>query len=43
MSACGDYAAANRLVDELRDLSEEKGSLWWKASGMYLQGRLLAM
>ena len=31
---CGNYAAANALIDELVALADEKGALFWKACGM---------
>ena len=40
---CGNYAAANALLDELVALAEEKGASFWKARGMLLQGSLLAL
>jgi class 3 adenylate cyclase/predicted ATPase len=40
---CGNYAAANALLDELVALAEEKGAVFWKARGMLLQGSLLAL
>ena len=40
---CGNYAAANTLLDELVALADEKGTLGWKASGMICQGWVLAM
>ena len=39
---CGKYAAANAVLDELVSLADEKGSLFWKAWGMVLQGCVLA-
>jgi class 3 adenylate cyclase/predicted ATPase len=39
----GDYAAANAQLDELAALANEKGALLWKALGMVLQGRVLAL
>jgi predicted ATPase len=39
---CGKYATANALVDELRALADEKGSLSWKTYGMLVQGWLFA-
>jgi predicted ATPase len=35
---CGDYSAATALEDELVALADEKGSLFWKAWGIVLQG-----
>jgi len=40
---CGNYAAANALLDELVPLADEKGASFWKAYGMSLQGCLLAL
>ena len=40
---CGNYPAANALVEELVALAEEKGSLFWKAFGMLNQGCMLAL
>ena len=40
---CGNYAAASALVDELVALTDEKGALLWKASGMIDQGALLSL
>jgi class 3 adenylate cyclase/predicted ATPase len=40
---CGNYAAANTQFDELASLAKEKGSLYWKAFAMSLQGCLLAL
>ena len=39
----GDYAKAKAVVDELVVLADEKGTLIWKASGLSLQGILLAL
>jgi predicted ATPase len=39
----GDYATAKAVVDELVALANEKGTLIWKASGLSLQGILLAL
>ena len=39
---CGDYATAKALGDQLVALSDEKGSLFWKALGMRAQGGVLA-
>jgi class 3 adenylate cyclase/predicted ATPase len=35
---CGNYAAANALVDELIALADEKGAVLWKAWGTMNQG-----
>jgi predicted ATPase len=40
---CGDYAAANALLDEFVALVDEKGALYWKAVGMLQRGSLFAM
>ncbi len=40
---CGNYAAANRHGDQLVALADEKGSLFWKAIGMRVQGAVLAL
>jgi class 3 adenylate cyclase/predicted ATPase len=40
---CGDYAVANAETDELAALTNEKGSWFWKALGMSLQGCLFAL
>ena len=40
---CGNYAAANALLDELVALADEKGALFWKARGMMEQGCVLAL
>jgi predicted ATPase len=40
---CGDDAAALALLDELAGLADEKGSLYWKAFAMWLQGWLLTL
>jgi predicted ATPase len=40
---CGDYQTASTLADNLSDLADEKGALFWKASGMIYQGILLAL
>jgi len=37
---CGNYAAANALVDEQLALAEEKGSLYWKAYRIINRGRI---
>ena len=36
----GDYAAAGAGVDELIVLADDKGSVYWKAFGTWLQGWL---
>ena len=40
---CGNYAAANALLDELVALAEEKGASFWKAFVIVFQGWLLAL
>jgi predicted ATPase len=40
---CGNYATANALLDELVILADGKGAFFWKATGMLLQGFLLAL
>ena len=40
---CGNYAAANALVDEFGALKDQTGSLFWGAWGMMQQGCLLAL
>jgi class 3 adenylate cyclase/predicted ATPase len=40
---CGNYAAANALIDEFSALKDETGSLFWAAWGMMQQGCLLAL
>ena len=40
---CGNYPAANALVEELVALADEKGALFWKAFGMLSQGCMLAL
>ena len=35
---CGNYTAANALLDELVALTEEKGASFWKARGIVFQG-----
>ena len=39
----GNYAAANKLVEEVVALADEKGASAWKAFGMMHQGSLLAL
>ena len=39
---CGKYSMANANVEELITLAGEKGTLYWKAEGMLLQGCLFA-
>jgi predicted ATPase len=40
---CGNYPLATALLDALVVLADEKGTLHWKASGMALQGCVLAL
>jgi hypothetical protein len=40
---CGSYEMAMAQLDELVALANEKGTPYWKARGMILQGCLLAM
>ena len=40
---CGNYATANAQSDELVALADEKGSVLWKAFGMFNQGCVLAL
>jgi class 3 adenylate cyclase/predicted ATPase len=40
---CGQYAAADPLVEELVALAEEKDAAYWKADGMLMGGCLLAL
>jgi class 3 adenylate cyclase/predicted ATPase len=40
---CGNYAAANALVDELVAMAEDKGALYWKALGTVLQSHVTAL
>ena len=40
---CGDHAAAAAHAQELVALAEEKGSLFWKANGIEMQGGALAL
>src|SRR5260370_40669302 len=37
---CGNYAAANALVDEFSGLKDQTGSLFWGAWGMMQRGCL---
>jgi class 3 adenylate cyclase/predicted ATPase len=39
---CGDHAAASAETDELVALANEKGALFWKAQGLFVQGCVLA-
>jgi predicted ATPase len=40
---CGNYATANAQLDEVVALADEKGALYWKATGIALQGWVLAL
>jgi class 3 adenylate cyclase/predicted ATPase len=40
---CGNYAAANSLVDELVVLADEKITAFWKACGMLLRGWIFSL
>jgi len=40
---CGNYAAAKARSDEVIALANEKGALFWKASGMIVQACVLAL
>jgi predicted ATPase len=40
---CGNYAAANAEADEVVALADEKGALFWKATGIMFQGHVLAL
>src|SRR5262249_16213121 len=40
---CGNYAAADALVDEFNGLKDQTGSLFWGAWGMMQRGCLLAL
>jgi len=40
---CGNYAAANALLDKLITLADEKGAPLWKALGMMNQGCVMAL
>jgi predicted ATPase len=40
---CGNYAAANALIDEFSGLKDQTGSLFWGAWGMMQRGCLLAL
>jgi class 3 adenylate cyclase/predicted ATPase len=38
---CGNYAALRAQAEELVALADEKGSVYWKAAGMCMQGLIL--
>jgi predicted ATPase len=40
---CGNYAAANTIVNELIALADEKGAVFWQPHGLMHQGWLFAM
>lgn len=40
---CGGYVTASRLVNELMNLADDKGTLFWKAWAMMNKGLLLAL
>ena len=40
---CGNYASATAVFDELIELAEEKGTLFWKAFGIMNQGCVYAL
>jgi predicted ATPase/class 3 adenylate cyclase len=40
---CGNYAAANALLEEGVALADEKGALFWKPLRMYYRGRVSAL
>jgi predicted ATPase len=40
---CGNFAAANSLVDELAALADEKSAAWWRARGMLHRGWLFLL
>ena len=40
---CGEYAVANAQADELTVLADEKGSVFWKNTGMINKGYVLAL
>ena len=40
---CGNYANATAAADELGALAEEKGTLYWKATGLMHQGCVCAL
>ena len=39
----GDYVTANKLLDEVVALTDERSALYWKALGMMFQGCLFAL
>jgi class 3 adenylate cyclase/predicted ATPase len=40
---CGNYSAGNALISELHALADDKGTVFWKASGMVYRGCVLAL
>ena len=40
---CGNYTAAQAVLEEVITLADEKGALWWKAFGTMNQARVLAL
>ena len=40
---CGNYVTAKKLGEQLVALADEKGSLFWKPTGMRLQGEVLSV
>jgi predicted ATPase len=40
---CGNFTSANLAIDELIALADEKGALYWKASGMFARGDIFAL
>jgi class 3 adenylate cyclase/predicted ATPase len=40
---CGNYEAANAQSDEVGFLADEKGALFWKATGILHQGQVMAL
>jgi predicted ATPase len=40
---CGNYTAAQAVLEEVITLANEKGALWWKAFGVMNQARVLAL
>ena len=40
---CGNYVAANAQLDEVAALADEKGSFYWKAYRMLMQGWIFAL
>jgi len=43
MLLCGNHGAAAAQAQELVDLAEDKGALFWKAAGMMRRGGVLAL